>query len=179
MNLHKITQSLMLAHRDRWFLLLAVALLAIIKATRSLLPFRAWRSVLGTADNCDTNPKILEQETIDKIVWAVSAACKNAPGELSCLHRAIAVRLLLAQYCCPSRLCMGVAHAENGSLMAHAWVECRGKVVIGNVDNLWPRVSSAPSESRSLAYRRRVLKSRLRINLDRGRRWLRHSRTRF
>lgn len=68
------------------------------------------------------SPRVLVQ-------WAVPAAAKRVPGA-NCLPRALAGSWMLAQAGLPSELRIGVA-PEDGTLLAHAWLEVDGEVLIG------------------------------------------------
>jgi hypothetical protein len=57
------------------------------------------------------------------------------PG-VKCLARAFTTQVLLSWENQPSRLCIGVAKSESGKLDAHAWVECQGKIAIGNLADI-------------------------------------------
>jgi hypothetical protein len=68
---------------------------------------------------------------IEKIVWAVTVASHYVPAA-TCLTQALAGQILLAQHGEPAVLQIGVAKNEMGKLVAHAWVESRGRIVIGD-----------------------------------------------
>lgn len=67
-----------------------------------------------------------------QVGWAVEVVSRRVPGA-TCLARALAARVLLALSGYPSRLRIGVARDERKHFHAHAWVECEGRVVIGDV----------------------------------------------
>jgi hypothetical protein len=73
---------------------------------------------------------------IEKIVWAVTVASHYVPAA-TCLTQALAGQILLAQYGQPALLQIGVAKNEAGKLEAHAWVESRGRIVIGGSEELF------------------------------------------
>jgi len=61
------------------------------------------------------------------------AAQRGLPGRSTCLHLAVALRLLLAERGIVSELRFGVRN-ERGTFTAHAWLECAGRVLIGGTD---------------------------------------------
>jgi len=65
----------------------------------------------------------------DQICRAVLAACRHLPGASTCLVEALSMKALLEREGYPASLRLGVARDERGNLLAHAWVESRGKTV--------------------------------------------------
>ena len=63
------------------------------------------------------------------VVWAVDAVSRRVPGA-SCLTQAVAAQLLLHRQGYDSELCLGVG-GTDARFTAHAWVERRGRVLIG------------------------------------------------
>jgi hypothetical protein len=72
---------------------------------------------------------------IEKIVWAIAIASRYVPAA-TCLTRALAGLVLLTQHGEPALLQIGVVKNEAGKLEAHAWVENRGRIVIGAAPEL-------------------------------------------
>jgi Transglutaminase-like superfamily len=65
-----------------------------------------------------------------RIAWAVQAASRYVPGA-TCLVQALTGKVLLERDGWPASLRIGVAKDVHERFQAHAWVECRGAVVIG------------------------------------------------
>jgi hypothetical protein len=61
----------------------------------------------------------------------VKAASKRTIGPTTCLVEALATQVMLATQDHPAQLHFGVKRDESGGVLAHAWVECGGRVVIG------------------------------------------------
>jgi hypothetical protein len=80
---------------------------------------------------------------IEKIAWAVAVASRYVPAA-TCLTQALAGQILLAQHGEPALLQIGVAKNEAGKLEAHAWVESRGRIIIGDSEELF-RYTRLPS----------------------------------
>jgi hypothetical protein len=72
---------------------------------------------------------------IDSIAWAVTAVSRFIP-HASCLTQALAARAMLQRKGISSRLHLGVAKTETGKLEAHAWLECRGRIITGGSQDL-------------------------------------------
>jgi hypothetical protein len=72
---------------------------------------------------------------IESIVWSIVVARQYVPVA-TCLTQALAGQILLTQHGEPALLRIGVAKNEAGKLEAHAWVESRGRIVIGALPEL-------------------------------------------
>jgi hypothetical protein len=65
-----------------------------------------------------------------QVVWAVTVGSRYVPAA-TCLTQALVTQVLLSRRGHPASMRIGVARSEAGEFQAHAWVECRGRVVIG------------------------------------------------
>jgi len=114
---------------DKCLLLHAGLAVSMVHLALSLL---SWRDVQGLLE-C---PRILKRSSagdpldIDRLVWAVEHASSLVPGA-RCLTRAATLQFLLRHTSEPSCLRIGVAKDPDGRFSAHAWVESRGKPLIG------------------------------------------------
>jgi|SRR5208282_3438378 len=70
----------------------------------------------------------------DRIVWAVETASRAIPGMKNCLVQAVAAEAMLIQAGYPCELRIGAAKKAPDELIAHAWVESEGRVVIGDFE---------------------------------------------
>jgi hypothetical protein len=87
-----------------------------------------------------------EREKADRVGWAVPVAARRFPVQMTCLVQALAADTLLRRRGCHPLLRIGVSGGkESPTIEAHAWVECGGRVVVGDVGDL-PRyaVLSSP-----------------------------------
>jgi hypothetical protein len=75
------------------------------------------------------------QPSVERIAWAVGAASRYVPTA-TCLSQALAAQVLLARHGHPASLRIGVARGAAGRLEAHAWIESRGRIVIGGTADL-------------------------------------------
>jgi hypothetical protein len=74
---------------------------------------------------------------VRRIAWAVTAAARRLPSRTTCLVEALAADAMLRRRGFASTLRIGVREpAAAVPLDAHAWVECEGSVVIGELANL-------------------------------------------
>jgi hypothetical protein len=69
-----------------------------------------------------------------EIALAVTRASRYVPGA-SCLVQAIVTSRLLNREGYDSVIRVGVQSPNNGGLLAHAWVECEGEVVVGGASS--------------------------------------------
>ena len=96
----------------------------------------------------------------DRVVWAVETTGRAIPGMKNCLVQAVAAEAILTRMRHPCELRIGAAKKGPGELIAHAWLESEGKVLIGAfaLDRYAPLVtrhlqdgalSSAPDQASS------------------------------
>lgn len=100
-----------------------------------LLPYERLRRVLRR-----TRPSRPEQprDFTDRVSWAVHAVARRLPGT-TCLAQSLTAVTLLQRRGCRADLRIGVQEPRQSAarpLDAHAWVECDGRVVVGNVPDL-------------------------------------------
>ena len=117
---------------DRW--LLAQALLSVTAARLRLkfLPFQPGVGKVRTPNSA--NPSGLSPERIAWAVERVSDRVRNA----TCLVRALAAHSLLGRHGFPSCVSIGVVagerRAKGSDLIAHAWIELGGRILLGGPD---------------------------------------------
>lgn len=118
---------------DRMLIVEAGVLLGAAGLALATLPFAryGWWLRLG-----DGGPSA-ETASADRIGMAVQTAARNVPWPAVCLPQAMAAKAMLARRGRSSVLCVGVIPSESGSLLLHAWLEVRGRLVTGG-----PRTSS-------------------------------------
>lgn len=116
---------------DRRMLIKAALLLELTKLGMRLLPFRTLSRLLARAAGTTVGLRRADHASPERIGWAVEAASRHAPGLKTCLAQALAAHVLLTRRGHPALLHIGVARGEQGQFQAHAWVESKGKVVIG------------------------------------------------
>ncbi len=108
----------------------AVLVLVGVRIGLLILPFRAVTRLVARLARPLANAEP-EPWLRDQIVWAVNRANRLVPGKRTCLPEALAGQIMLTRRGFPARLQIGVKKGEDGKLIAHAWVEDRGTVVIG------------------------------------------------
>lgn len=114
---------------ERRALAAALPLLAATRAALWLLPSRrVVREVGRLAALPPSAPS--SAVTPGEVAWAVDVASRLVPGA-TCLPQAVATHLLLCAHGHAAELCVGVGSDVRGGFRAHAWVELRGRVIVG------------------------------------------------
>jgi len=112
---------------EKWLLIKAVVLLWGVKWGLRLFPFRLVYRVTGK-QGTDFDRTLLP---MDQVLTALETAGRQVHGA-TCLVRALAGRWLLSQYGHRTEIHLGVSKPiEKMQMVAHAWLEHQGKVLIG------------------------------------------------
>lgn len=114
----------------RWLIIEAVMLMVIIQAGFRMLSYTMLRRGLD-------NLKALRagsRHSPSRIGWAVNAAGRRLPGR-TCLSEALAADVMLCCHGYSSSVRLGIRKTGGRSMApeAHAWVECGGKIVTGEL----------------------------------------------
>jgi hypothetical protein len=116
---------------DRRLLLEAFLWLVVMRIGLALLPYRVLRRLAG-----DHAPDADNKADLSRLPWAIAAAARRIPGA-TCLPQALAAQAMLSRRAVPSVLRIGVAGpGAESRIKAHAWVECRGDVIVGKLEDL-------------------------------------------
>ncbi len=121
-----------LSFRRRRALRAAFLAILTVRFLITVLPFRFWKRLLVYRESALRGRGISAPETTSVVVWAVSLASRHVPWSETCLVRALAAHKLLARSGVASIIHIGVGSSPEGAFQAHAWVQCRDVVVIGN-----------------------------------------------
>jgi hypothetical protein len=113
---------------------LAVRAFALVVGFRVALWTLPARRVLAAAPRPRTRPAHAGVSP-DRMAWLVRAGARRIP-DASCLTRALAARWLLAEASLDSTLHFGHRRDERGKFTAHAWLEHRGRVLVGGERDL-------------------------------------------
>jgi hypothetical protein len=123
-----------LSRTERYLLIHAVLLILTIRLGLSLLAFQQVLKIRCRLKSFQrkwsSNPPPLYQ-----ISWALDTASRYIPGA-KCLARALAGQLLIARWGIPTSIHIGVKKNGESALMAHAWLEFQGRILIGNAEDL-------------------------------------------
>jgi hypothetical protein len=115
--------------KDRQVLFNAFFLLVIIRLGLWLVPFRTLQKSLERLFPCQDTSK--EQPLLpEKYSWAVSSVSPYVPSA-TCLAQALTLQALLSREGIHSDLGIGVARDDTSGIIAHAWLEIDGIIIIG------------------------------------------------
>jgi hypothetical protein len=115
---------------ERSLIIQAVGLLAAI---RSALWILAFKHVMRPIEIVKTGQRVHGNHLPQEVIRAVRIASRYVP-RATCLPRALTAYILLARNGHSSRLHIGVSSVPD--FESHAWVECDGKIMVGNWDRL-------------------------------------------
>lgn len=132
----RVYNFLRLPAPDRRLLAESALLLGAIRVGLWLLPFQTLLHGLARMTPRTAEAQTADCGSIHRVVWAVTVASRSVPGARMCLTQALATQVLLGRRGHITHLHIGVARSDKGQLEAHAWVESRGSIVIGNLGNL-------------------------------------------
>ena len=117
---------------DRALLVRALALVSAVRLGLWILPYRTVQRLVDrpVAPQRGEVPPAEEYHRQRRIVGAVEAISRRLLGDKPCLTQALVAQRLLREGGIDSALCIGVAK-DGRELLAHAWLEHAGYVVIG------------------------------------------------
>jgi len=132
--MRRLYKFLNLTTRERFLLINSFLLLGFVRLGLWLLPYAFLKKILTVIGHT-----IAQNQTeieLGKIVRAVNISSFYSPGAAKCLARALTTEVLMKQQGYSPQLLIGVTKGEQKQLEAHAWIEERGKVVIGDLPDL-------------------------------------------
>lgn len=109
-------------------------ILARNRATETVHP----RSVTDTTEACE------------QIAYVIPRLVLRLPWRADCLVQALAAQSMLRRRHVPSTIAVGTAKHPDGRFEAHAWLSCRGEIVLGgDIARFEPLLDShtAPGET--------------------------------
>jgi hypothetical protein len=129
--------------QEKWLYLSAALWLLVVKAGLYLLPFdqmRRWVVGFGQSNGKLTNAQ--EMQTIIQAIERISQFLSSL--RINCLPQALVGYMLLCRKGFDVQLKIGVLKNPSDQLIAHAWLEYQGQVILGNLWHLG-RFTSFPS----------------------------------
>lgn len=114
---------------DRHLLTASAVLLILIRIALQWLPFRL---VVRALDIMRGNlaRRHGNGEAVPRVRWAIATASLFLPWSFTCLAGALAGQVLLCRCGNHASLRIGVAKHPDGGLVAHAWLERDGSIVL-------------------------------------------------
>lgn len=129
----KLHKFLALSPAERGLLLATYGLLNGVRLGLWRVPYLKLQRYLERISHPQPSQEDL---SITHIIWAVNTASRYSPGKPKCLARALTTQVWLCRQGYISELKFGVMKNPQGQMEAHAWVEHKGQVVIGQLSNL-------------------------------------------
>ncbi len=134
--MRRIRRLVALPAAEKWLLIKALVLVWLVRLALWILPFSWTKSILGRWNNNPPSRLAAKRLPAERIAWAVTRSSRLVPGARHCLTQALAAHSLLLRRGYPTSSHIGVARDEAGKLIAHAWVECEGVVLVGGDQDL-------------------------------------------
>ena len=140
----RIRKFLQLPSTDQRLLVMSAFLIGIIQIGLWLLPFQTVRRLLATMAQ---GTRVTNRVIVDRVVQAVSTAGRYLAA--TCLVQALVAQVLLARRGHQASLRIGVVKNGGGQLEAHAWIEYKETIIIGDLADLsrYTLLPSLPGES--------------------------------
>jgi hypothetical protein len=129
----RLGEFLRLPPVDRRLLVTAAVLQAAIKLGLALLPYRRLRGLVDRLARTGRLRQLAPPASAERIVLAVTRASRVVPGA-TCLPQALAAKVLLERRGHPAYVHVGVMRADDARVLAHAWVESAGRILLGGGD---------------------------------------------
>jgi transglutaminase superfamily protein len=112
----------------------ATVVVTAVRMSLWWLPFGSVRAIADRLARPGARRRAIAPEPIvERVVWAVRAAAARVP-RATCLTQALAARLMLERRGLSAALRIGVARAADERVEGHAWLECQGRIVIGEAE---------------------------------------------
>jgi hypothetical protein len=131
----KLQKFLAISANEKKLLLTVAGLLLMVRISLVFLPFRTVLKRIESVSPGKRLEGVPPELVCARVSWAVRVVRKYMPFA-KCLPQAMVVKLLLARQACPGQLRIGVYKRENGALEAHAWVESKGRIIIGELSDI-------------------------------------------
>jgi hypothetical protein len=112
-------------------LLEAVLVVPAVRLALWVLPFHLLRQLLQRIERSSRPSCSAAADVTWQVSWSVVTVSRRVPAA-TCLTQALASQILLWRRGQPSRLHIGVAKDGDRRLIAHAWLESGGQIVVGS-----------------------------------------------
>jgi hypothetical protein len=116
---------------DRRLLVSAALVLGLVGAALRLISFKKLLNLTDDLSHRSSPIQDSSSPSSERIAWAITAVGRRIPFLSKCLIQAVTTKILLARWGYPAVMQVGVNRGENGQLEAHAWVESKGAIVMG------------------------------------------------
>ncbi|MGH7950042.1 MAG: lasso peptide biosynthesis B2 protein [Candidatus Binataceae bacterium] len=132
--MNRMRKFFALSGNDRALLLRALTTLWLVRVLLWTVPYPRVRAVIERLKKASLLQDRTPRPTADRIAWAVRAASTGVASGANCLLRALAGEVLLGRFGYQCELRFGANHDDPRGLAAHAWLECDGEIVLGELE---------------------------------------------
>jgi hypothetical protein len=105
---------------------------------RVRLHHRPFNSLIQQANN-KSNQYLINSKpaylTVNRIAWFTNRASHFVP-DATCLVQALAGKVVFSIYGYEPTIVIGVKKGDSNDILSHAWLECDGEIVIGNLEDI-------------------------------------------
>ena len=129
--MHQVYVFLHLEPEERLLVLEALVVVVAVRLGLWLLSFEKLRALVAQIRQRPSGLQGYHSLSVDRMAWAVRAVSQYVP-QATCLTQALAGQVLLGCRGHPTRLRIGVTKHLQTGLEAHAWLECDGRIVLGD-----------------------------------------------
>jgi hypothetical protein len=133
--MRRIKKFLRLSYEDKLLIVEAAVMLSAVTVGLFFLPFNYFVKQIYRFEKKSNNIAHLKKIRSDRVAWAVKSVGRYVPYA-RCLSQALTVKILLLNRDCPVQLRIGVTKSIENRIMAHAWIESRGRIIIGDLKEL-------------------------------------------
>lgn len=130
--MNRLPRFLKLPLNGKKLLFQALWLVILTRLILWIVPYRLFRKKIAGIINEEKNPAKVNWQKIKEITDSVKTVSRIVPSA-SCLTQAVAAFWMIKLHGQQSELKIGVAKAAQTKLTAHAWLEIRGRVVLGKL----------------------------------------------
>lgn len=130
--MNRLTRFLKLPFGGKRLLFQAFGLVVVTRLVLWMVPYRFFRKKFADIINKEKSPSKVNWQKIKEITDAVKTVSRVIPAA-SCLTQAVAAFWMIKLHGQQSELKIGVTKAAQTKLTAHAWLEIRGRVVLGKL----------------------------------------------
>ena len=116
----RLDKFLQLSNADKLLVLNALLLLQVNWLLVRIRPFEQLRTSSRPGDS----NKPMPAERTNRILSLVESASRAAPWTDNCLLRGLTGLQLMEKFGTPANLSIGVKREADGTIQAHAWLEC-------------------------------------------------------
>jgi len=116
--------------RDYILFVEAWCLLAFARLMIYFSPFKKIVTLLENNPQIEKTNKKVSPMILNEISISINRACRRSFWRTKCFEQALAGKIMLKFRRINSSVYFGVA--DNGTFMAHAWLECEGQMITGD-----------------------------------------------